>query len=81
MPRPFNPRSYSGWRKLVLARDEHRCVACGSKEHVEIDHITPYSKAPELRLELTNGRTLCKSCHKVTDTYGGRARTWRAADQ
>jgi len=23
--------------------------------------------------DINNGRTLCKNCHKLTDTYGGRA--------
>lgn len=27
---------------------------------------------PELCYELDNGRTLCKPCHKLTPTYGGK---------
>ena len=76
MTRPFNPNSYFGWRRLVLQRDGYRCVICGSKERLEADHVKPYSRVPELRFDVGNGRTLCHECHKKTDTYGGRARTW-----
>ncbi len=34
----------------------------------EVDHIRPRSLAPELRYESTNGRLLCRICHrKVTE--------------
>lgn len=72
MPRPLNPKSYHGWRTLVLRRDGHCCVWCGLLDRPEVDHIKPYSKYPELHYELSNGRVLCHSCHKKTDTYGGK---------
>lgn len=71
MPRPLNPNNYYGWRKLVLARDNHQCVICGSIEQIQADHIKPFSRYPELRYELSNGRALCADCHKKTPTYGG----------
>lgn len=65
---------YKLWRQAVFRRDDWRCVWC-CKRGIELnaDHIRPFSTHPELRLELSNGRTLCVECHKTTDTYKGRA--------
>lgn len=63
---------YKAWRKAVYERDNYLCVN-GGKEHgseLHADHIKPFSLFPELRFEVSNGRTLCKECHKKTPTYG-----------
>ncbi len=61
------------WRNKVFERDNYTCVLCGkTKCYLEADHIKPYSKYPDLRLVLSNGRTLCLDCHKKTPTYGNR---------
>mgnify|MGYP000291856352 CR=1 FL=1 len=72
MPRPLNPNNYYGWRKLVLQRDNYSCVLCGSKEELEVDHILPHSTHRNIQFQLENGRTLCNTCHRKTDTYGGK---------
>ena len=74
MPRPLNPNNYHGFRTMVLRRDQSTCVLCGSKERPEVDHIVAYSKAPELRYDIANGRVLCNECHKKTDTYGAKSK-------
>lgn len=61
---------YKDWRKKILERDNYSCVNCGSREMLEIDHIKPLALFPSLALDLNNGRVLCHSCHKKTDTYG-----------
>lgn len=69
---------YDCWRKAVFKRDNWTCVTCkarsGSGKPVTLnaDHIKPFAYYPELRFELSNGRTLCKECHRKTDTYGWR---------
>lgn len=56
---------YSRWRKQVFRRDKYTCIICGDNKggNLNADHIKPFSLFPELRLELDNGRTLCKECH------------------
>lgn len=66
---------YRLWREAVFARDDWTCQECGQRGVIlNADHIKPFADYPALRLELSNGRTLCKPCHKNTDTYGNTHR-------
>ena len=60
---------YRLWRTAVFERDKFTCQIChkiGGK--IEADHIKPYLTHPELRLNIDNGRVLCKPCHlKITN--------------
>lgn len=68
-----NSRQYARWRKAVFERDDYICQFCGLRGGVlNADHVKPFAKFPELRFELSNGRTLCEPCHRSTPTYGGR---------
>lgn len=63
---------YRQWRTAVFTRDNFLCVV-GGKEHgnkLNADHIKAFASHPELRFDISNGRTLCEACHKKTDTYG-----------
>ena len=66
---------YLDWKAQVFVRDNRLCVLCGSGDRIEADHIKPFSVYPELRFEVSNGRTLCQECHKKTDTYGNKRKT------
>ena len=71
-----NSIEYKLWRKAVFERDGYLCI-WGGKAHgskLEADHIKSFAHYPELRFAIDNGRTLCKDCHKTTDTYAGRGR-------
>lgn len=55
------------WRKAVFERDNYTCWICGMRgSYLEADHIKPFAYFPELRFELSNGRTLCRPCHETT---------------
>jgi len=84
-----NMSLYTQWRLNIFRRDNFTCIICGDKKghNLEADHIKPLSiivyqnkiktfddaeKCNEL-WNIINGRTLCKKCHKKTDTYGIKA--------
>lgn len=68
-----DPR-YARWRTAVFIRDNYTCQICGTRGgELNADHIKAKTKYPELAFQLSNGRTLCISCHRQTDNYGGRA--------
>lgn len=63
------------WREEVFRRDDFTCQICKNRGGIlNADHIKPFAYYPELRFELSNGRTLCVSCHKATDTYGWKVK-------
>ena len=65
-------KNYRAWRMAVLERDGYKCIWCGEEDNLNADHIKSYTKYPELRYAVDNGRTLCVECHKTTDSYGNR---------
>lgn len=48
-------------RALVLERDGHKCLRCGSASKLTYDHVVPVSKGGGRTLE--NGQTLCSDCN------------------
>ncbi len=54
---------YANWRKEILQRDCGKCVRCGSIDKLDAHHIVSWKDDEKLRLDISNGETLCRSCH------------------
>ena len=67
-----NSLEFKLWRKSVFERDNYTCQICGDNKgnNLEAHHIKQFALFPELRFAIDNGITLCKNCHKKTNTYG-----------
>lgn len=69
---------YKAWRKSVFERDNYTCQICGARSkkgdavYLEADHIVPFTLHPDLIFSVSNGRTLCLKCHRMTKTFGSR---------
>lgn len=52
------------WRKAVFYKDNYICQVCGAYGvSLHADHIESWANYPELRYDISNGRTLCVPCH------------------
>lgn len=80
-----NCDQYLEWRHSIFKRDNYICQNCGQRGgKLCVDHIKPFSliiiehKITSLDeaidcsplWDTNNGKTLCRSCHKKTPTYG-----------
>lgn len=63
-------RTWRHCRVLALQRDHYLCQDCKEKGKVtiatEVHHIIPLEQRPDLALELSNLRSLCRQCHEAT---------------
>lgn len=84
---------YRQWRLNIFRRDLFACLQCGDDRghNLNADHIKPFSvimqqnniktlKQAEMCDELwdiSNGQTLCESCHVKTPTFGQKALNYK----
>ena len=55
------PRISDKMRRAVYERDGYRCVRCGSRDDLTVDHVQAHSKGGASTL--VNFQTLCKPCN------------------
>mgnify|MGYP000300604294 CR=1 FL=1 len=78
---------YKQWRSDIFKRDNFKCIICGKKGRLVVDHfpikfstiihfkdIKTIEEALDCKWlwDKRNGRTLCHDCHIKTYNYGGR---------
>ena len=63
-----NSPEYRQWRTAIYKRDDFTCQHCKVRgSRLEAHHVKSFATHPELRLDVGNGITLCKSCHRGGD--------------
>jgi len=65
--------NYLIWREKVYQRDKYTCLLCNDNKggNLVAHHVYNYSEHKQIQLNINNGVTLCKNCHKsFHDTYG-----------
>lgn len=77
----FRDVDHVRWSRAVRRRDGYTCRSCGIKKqprYMHAHHIDSYDWAIELRLDLSNGVTLCDTCHIDFHTRYGKGSNTRA---
>ena len=55
---------YRKWRIAVLKKDNYTCQVCLKRGgNLEVHHIKPFSKYPELWIDINNGQAMHRICH------------------
>ncbi len=69
-------QEHVNWRNEVFKRDDYTCQCCGKRGgKLNAHHIFSFKKYIDLRLDINNGITLCKECHKrFHKKYGNKGR-------
>lgn len=69
---------YKSWRLKVYQRDNWTCQKCGKKlKNLVAHHKKSFKDHPELRFDVSNGQTLCRSCHKKVHEEIGKQTRWK----
>lgn len=63
---------YNNWRTDIYKKDNYTCHKCSQRGvFLNAHHIQNYATHKKLRLDMSNGITLCKLCHdKFHSKYG-----------
>jgi hypothetical protein len=70
---------YSQWRIAVFKRDNFACVNCGvSGVYLQAHHLDGFHWCVDKRYDVSNGATLCVSCHDNFHTMYGRHNNTKA---
>lgn len=59
------PTKDRAWTAAVRERDNYRCQRCGVHDPlVHAHHVQSRARRPDLRHDVSNGKSLCGSCHQ-----------------
>lgn len=59
----YRDKRWAALRLQAKRRDDFKCVKCGARGRLEVDHIESVRNCPERAFDLTNLQSLCPACH------------------
>ena len=59
----YNASYIRTFKKFLINVYGEKCMRCGSESKIELDHIKPVSKYPNLKYIHDNFQLLCKKCN------------------
>lgn len=75
----YKSREWKEVRYKAFVKYGNQCMCCGCKPEygciLQVDHIKPRHKYPELALDINNLQILCASCNR--GKYGDDETDWR----
>ena len=69
---------FNKYRRFFLDKANYKCARCESHDKLELHHIEPVYKRPDLAYEFSNIEVVCQKCHKEHHNLVGDTKTWRA---
>lgn len=70
---------YKEWRTSVFERDSYTCKCCGQYGgSLQAHHLDAFHWCEEKRYEVSNGVTLCKTCHSEFHRVYGKVNNTKA---
>ncbi len=59
----YDTEAWKNLRVQAFQRYGSQCLRCGNKANIEVDHVKPRCKYPELELDINNLQILCRDCN------------------
>ena len=79
----YQSREWKELRYQAFVKYGNRCLCCGGTPQdgimLQVDHVKPRHKYPELALDINNLQILCASCNR--GKYGEDETDWRHMDE
>lgn len=72
----YSSAAYKEWRRSVFVRDDFTCQTCRERGgYLHAHHVIPVSVDRSKALDLSNGLTLCATCHADHHSSARQRRT------
>ena len=67
----YSKEEWKACRVKIFKKYPAICMSCGNKNNLEVDHVKPRAKYPELELDIDNLQILCRNCNLLKGVKDG----------